>query len=147
MGWTARAGAAAQSGPNGAAGEGELRAFGSEIGLAFQLLDDVLDVTGPAERTGKARGTDLLDGTVTLPLIVAMQRDPLLAEVELRGLDEAEAERICDRIAATGALEEVRSRALEMVAAAKQRLSAAAFDAEQRSLLEMVADGIVDRYG
>ena len=147
MGWTARAGAAAQSGPNGAAGEGEMRAFGSEIGLAFQLLDDVLDVTGPAERTGKARGTDLLDGTVTLPLIVAMQRDPVLAEVELRGLDEAEAERICDRIAATGALEEVRSRALEMVAAAKHGLSAAAFDAEQRSLLEMVADGLVDRYG
>jgi geranylgeranyl pyrophosphate synthase len=147
MGWTARAGAAAQSGPNGAAGEGELRAFGSEIGLAFQLLDDVLDVTGPAQRTGKARGTDLLDGTVTLPLILAMQRDPVLAEVELRGLDEAEAERICDRIAATGALEEVRSRALEMVAVAKQELSAAAFDAEQRSLLEMVADGIVDRYG
>jgi geranylgeranyl pyrophosphate synthase len=146
MGWTARAGAAAQS-PNGSGGEGELRAFGSEIGLAFQLLDDVLDVSGPAERTGKARGTDLLDGTVTLPLIVAMQRDPVLAEVELRGLDEAEAERICDRIAATGALEEVRSRALEMVAAAKQELSAAAFDAEQRSLLEMVADGIVDRYG
>ncbi len=147
MGWTARAGAAAQSGPNGAAGEGELRAFGLEIGLAFQLLDDVLDVTGPAERTGKARGTDLLDGTVTLPLIIAMQRDPVLAEVELRGLDEAEAERICDRIAATGALEEVRSRALEMVAAAKHELSAAAFDAEQRSLLEMVAGGIVDRYG
>jgi len=147
MGWTARAGAAAQSGPNGAAGEGEMRAFGSEIGLAFQLLDDVLDVTGPAERTGKARGTDLLDGTVTLPLIVAMQRDPVLAEVELRGLDEAEAERICDRVAATGALEEVRSRALEMVAAAKQSLSGPAFDAEQSSLLEIVADGIVDRYG
>jgi geranylgeranyl pyrophosphate synthase len=146
MGWTARAGAAAHSGPNGA-GEGDLRAFGSEIGLAFQLLDDVLDVTGPAERTGKARGTDLLDGTVTLPLIVAMQRDPVLAEVELRGVDEAEAERICDRIAATGALEEVRSQALEMVAAAKNRLSGAAFDEEQRNLLEMVADGIVDRYG
>jgi geranylgeranyl pyrophosphate synthase len=147
MGWTARAGAAAQSGPNGAAGEGELRAFGSEIGLAFQLLDDVLDVSGPADRTGKARGTDLLDGTVTLPLIVAMQRDPVLAEVELRGLEEPEAERICDRIAATGALEEVRSQALEMVAAAKRSLSGPAFDAEQRSLLEMVADGIVDRYG
>jgi geranylgeranyl pyrophosphate synthase len=147
MGWTARAGAAAQSAPNGAAGEGDLRAFGSEIGLAFQLLDDVLDVSGPAERTGKARGTDLLDGTVTLPLIVAMQRDPVLAEVELRGLDEAEAERICDRIAATGALEEVRSRALEMAAVAKQSLSGPAFDEEQSSLLEIVADGIVDRYG
>ena len=147
MGWTARTGAAVRSGPNGAAGEGELRAFGSEIGLAFQLLDDVLDVSGPAERTGKARGTDLLDGTVTLPLIVAMQRDPALTDVELRGVDEAEAERICDRIAATGALDEVRSRALEMVAAAKRSLSGPSFDEEQSSLLEMVADGIVDRYG
>ncbi len=35
------------------------------IGLAFQLLDDVLDVSGPPERTGKPRGADLLDGTVT----------------------------------------------------------------------------------
>jgi hypothetical protein len=43
--------------------------FGRRIGLAFQMLDDVLDVSGPAERTGKHRGTDLLDGTVTLPLI------------------------------------------------------------------------------
>ena len=53
-----------------------LHAFGREIGLAFQLLDDVLDVAGPPERTGKARGTDLLDGTVTLPLILARERDP-----------------------------------------------------------------------
>ena len=53
-----------------------LAAFGREIGLAFQLLDDVLDVTGPPERTGKARGTDLLDGTVTLPLILARRLDP-----------------------------------------------------------------------
>ncbi len=50
--------------------------FGSSIGLAFQLLDDVLDVSGPPERTGKARGTDLLDGTVTLPLILAAEREP-----------------------------------------------------------------------
>ena len=59
-----------------------LEVFGREIGLAFQLLDDVLDVTGPPERTGKARGTDLLDGTVTLPLILARERDQRLAELE-----------------------------------------------------------------
>jgi geranylgeranyl pyrophosphate synthase len=143
MGWSARAG----SGPNGAGGEDELRAFGSEIGLAFQLLDDVLDVTGPPERTGKARGTDLLDGTVTLPLIAAMRLDPALGAVELRDLEPDEAAQICDRIAASGALDEVRAQAMEMVAAAKRTLSGAAFDEEQRSLLEMVADGIVDRYG
>ncbi len=120
--------------------------FGAEIGLAFQLLDDVLDVSGPPERTGKARGTDLLDGTVTLPLIVAASADPSLGSADLRELDPAAAEALCDRIAATGALNRVRSRAVAMVAAAKQRLDAAAFDSEQRQLLGLVADGVVQRY-
>ncbi len=123
-----------------------LGAFGADIGLAFQLLDDVLDVSGPPERTGKARGTDLLDGTVTLPLIVAAESDPSLREVELRQLDAASAELLCDRIAATGALDQVRSRALSMVTAAKQKLNEAQFDAEQKHLLELVADGVVQRY-
>jgi len=123
-----------------------LGAFGAEIGLAFQLLDDVLDVSGPAERTGKARGTDLLDGTVTLPLILAAAVDPSIRSTDLRALDPAGAEALCDRIAATGALDQVRSRALAMVAAAKARLDAAAFDPEQRQLLELVAGGVVQRY-
>ncbi len=125
---------------------GALGAFGAQIGLAFQLLDDVLDVSGPPERTGKARGTDLLDGTVTLPLIAAAATDPEIAEVDLRSLDASSAERLCERIAATGALEEVRSRALAMVAAAKEELASAAFDPEQRHLLGLVADGVVQRY-
>jgi geranylgeranyl pyrophosphate synthase len=123
-----------------------LRAFGSEVGLAFQLLDDVLDVTGPPERTGKARGTDLLDGTVTLPLIEAAASDPGIGAVDLHALDAAGAEALCDRIAATGALERVRARALEMVAAGKRELEAAAFEPEQRQLLGLVADGVVQRY-
>ena len=53
--------------------------FGEQIGMAFQILDDVLDVTGPPERTGKPRGTDVLDGTVTLPMILARASDPDLA--------------------------------------------------------------------
>ncbi len=123
-----------------------LGAFGAEVGLAFQLLDDVLDVSGPAERTGKARGTDLLDGTVTLPLIVAVAEDPSIGSADLRALDPAAAEALCDRIAASGALDQVRSRALAMVDAAKARLDAAAFDPEQRQLLGLVADGVVQRY-
>ncbi|MFP5388263.1 MAG: polyprenyl synthetase family protein [Thermoleophilia bacterium] len=123
-----------------------LGAFGVQVGLAFQLLDDVLDVAGPPERTGKARGTDLLDGTVTLPLIAAAEADPAIREADLRALDAAAAERLCDRIAATGALDRVRSRALDMVAAAKAQLNADAYDAEQRQLLGLVADGVVQRY-
>lgn len=123
-----------------------LREFGAEIGLAFQLLDDVLDVSGPPERTGKARGTDLLDGTVTLPLIEAAAGDPGIREVDLRALDARGAEALCDRIAATGALDTVRARALEMVAAAKRALDRAKFEPEQRQLLALVADGVVQRY-
>ena len=123
-----------------------LGAFGAEIGLAFQLLDDVLDVSGPPERTGKARGTDLLDGTVTLPLIAAAEADPAIRQLDLRQLDPVAAEALCDRIAASGALDQVRNRALEMVAAAKARLRSASFDPEQRQLLDLVADGVVQRY-
>jgi geranylgeranyl pyrophosphate synthase len=120
--------------------------FGAEVGLAFQLLDDVLDVAGPPERTGKARGTDLLDGTITLPLIEAAAADPDIREVDLHSLDPAGAAALCDRIAATGALDRVRARALEIVAAAKRRLGGPSFAPEQRQLLGLVADGVVQRY-
>jgi geranylgeranyl pyrophosphate synthase len=126
--------------------EAALREFGAGIGLAFQLLDDVLDVSGPPERTGKARGTDLLDGTVTLPLIEAAKSDPGIREADLHGLDAASAEILCDRIEATGALERVRARALQLVGEAKQALERSAFDPEQRQLLSLVADGVVQRY-
>jgi geranylgeranyl pyrophosphate synthase len=120
--------------------------FGDRIGLAFQLLDDVLDVSGPAERTGKHRGTDLLDGTVTLPLILARERDPGLAALKLRGVRTPEqAETVCDRIAATGALATAREAALSMVGEAKARLPALP-EASQQAALELVADGVVDRY-
>jgi geranylgeranyl pyrophosphate synthase len=119
--------------------------FGRRIGLAFQLLDDVLDVSGPAERTGKHRGTDLLDGTVTLPLIVARERDPELAALDLHGVrTPQEAEAVCDAIAATGALEVARGDALAMVADAKADLPE--LPPAQRGALELVADGVVDRY-
>jgi geranylgeranyl pyrophosphate synthase len=119
--------------------------FGESIGLAFQLLDDILDVTGPPERTGKPRGADLLDGTVTLPLIVARERDVQLAALDLRSLCTPEqAAEVCDRIAATGALDVARERALAVVARAKQMLPL--LPEEQRVALELVADGVVERY-
>jgi geranylgeranyl pyrophosphate synthase len=131
---------------SGAPGTEELADFGREIGLAFQLLDDVLDVTGPPERTGKARGTDLLDGTVTLPLILARELDTTLESVELRDLDPAGAEEICDRIAATDALDEVRGRANQGIRRAKRIIAAEDFSDDERQLFGMIADGVVERY-
>jgi geranylgeranyl pyrophosphate synthase len=122
-----------------------LGAFGEAIGLAFQILDDVLDVSGPPERTGKPQGADLLDGTVTLPLIIARERDSGLAAIDLRGIDTpARAVEACERIAATGALAVSKARALQLVAAAKAELPA--LERRQRAALELVADGVVERY-
>lgn len=123
----------------------ELGLFGEQIGLAFQLLDDVLDVTGPPERTGKPRGADLLDGTVTLPMILARERQPGLAELDLHQVRTPErAAQVCERIVLSGALADARSRALDLVAAAKDSLPA--LTERQRWSLELVADGVVDRY-
>ena len=123
----------------------ELAAFGRRIGLAFQLLDDVLDVSGPAERTGKHRGTDLLDGTVTLPLILARERDAELAAARPAGGAHAGGGRGAVRRASRRPARcEARARALAIVAEAKSGLPA--LPAAQRAALELVADGVVERY-
>jgi geranylgeranyl pyrophosphate synthase len=121
-----------------------LGAFGDRIGLAFQLFDDVLDLSGPPDQTGKSRGTDLLDGTVTLPVIYAREADPSLRNE--RPANTTEADALCDRIAATGALERARARALEFVAEAKGMLSMIQLSDSQRRALMLVADGVVERY-
>jgi len=127
---------------------GALAGFGRRLGLAFQILDDVLDVSGPAERTGKHRGTDLLDGTVTLPLIVARGRDGQLERMDLRAAvtEPAEAEAVCEMIAATGALEEARAEALRHVAEARAGLMDLELPAGRRRALDLVADSVVARY-
>ena len=124
---------------------GPLGHFGERVGLAFQLLDDVLDVAGPPERTGKPRGADLLDGTVTLPLILARGRDPGLRSLE-RPLHAEGAASICDRIAATGALGEAREQALGYVGEAKESLDELDLPAPRRQALDQVADAVVERY-
>jgi geranylgeranyl pyrophosphate synthase len=125
-----------------------LGGFGERVGLAFQMLDDVLDVSGPTERIGKPRGADLLDGTVTLPLILARRIDAELRELDLRAtvINPARAAAVCDRIRATGALDEARRRALTHVAEAKDSLADLDIPDDRRRALDLVAAGVVERY-
>jgi len=118
--------------------------FGERIGVAFQMFDDVLDVAGPTERTGKPRGADLLDGTVTLPLILARELDPQLRGLQVGDRDAAAA--LCDRIASTGALAEARRRALTHVAEAKALLAGIGVPNTLRISLDLVAESVVERY-
>jgi geranylgeranyl pyrophosphate synthase len=78
-------------------------------------------------------------------LILARDRDRSLAGLELRDVrTAAEAAQLCDRITATGALEASRDRALGLVAAAKASLPR--LRGRQLEALELVADGVVERY-
>ena len=67
-------------------------------------------------------------------------------KLNLRGLDAEGAETVCDRIAATGVLDQVRAGARMRVELAKRALAGSSLDSAQRQLLELVADGVVERY-
>jgi len=82
-----------------------LTRFGHHLGMVFQLVDDVLDLTGSAAQLGKPVGHDLYQGVYTLPVIVAVQRSE-----ELRGLlggpvEADDVERIRGLVAAAGGLD------------------------------------------
>ena len=84
------------------AGIEALERFGEQLGIAFQLADDLLDCDGDPESTGKALGVDLLDGTVTLPLLLAAQRDEHVAAALLdRERAAADVVGVLARVAAT----------------------------------------------
>ncbi|MDX6593937.1 MAG: hypothetical protein QOJ13_3133 [Gaiellales bacterium] len=94
------------------AADGErLARFAESLGLAFQIADDVLDCDGDPETTGKPLGTDLLDGTVSLPLILAAQRDAGVHAVIARGARPDDVLPTLARVVASGALADAKSEA------------------------------------
>ncbi len=111
--------------------------FGRLLGIAFQIVDDVLDCTGETFETGKVAGTDLRDGTPTLPLLLAARED----DVVRRALAGGSLEGALVRVAASGALERSRRMALEYAGRARGSLNGAARPRE----LEALADAVVDR--
>lgn len=123
-----------------------LARFGTKLGLAFQLTDDVLDYTAPTEQTGKTRGADLLDGTVTLPLIIACELDPSLREIDLREIKTADqAVELADRVIATGAADQVMEFARVTMIETKAVLDDAPLSAQERERLCLIAEQAVAR--
>jgi geranylgeranyl pyrophosphate synthase len=96
--------------------------FGTALGLAFQIADDVLDCDGDPDTTGKALGTDLLDGTVTLPLLLAARRDPDVEGVLRCGAAPADVLPTLARVARSGAVADARREAERHAAAALSAL-------------------------
>ena len=124
----------------------QLEDFGRLLGLAFQIFDDILDFTGDESRTGKKVGTDARDGTVTLPLVYALQASPELAPlVSLRDKSADQVAEVVAEVCFTGALVRARESALAYIAAARERLVACRADVE-KDLLGELAGQVVDRY-
>jgi geranylgeranyl pyrophosphate synthase len=115
-------------------GNGE---YGRMLGIAFQIADDVLDCTGETIETGKVPGTDLRDGTPTLPLLLAAQEDPVVREALAGGPREG----VLVRVAASGALDRSRELALHYASEARSCLDGA----PRREELEALTRAVVER--
>jgi geranylgeranyl pyrophosphate synthase len=114
-------------------GSGE---YGLALGVAFQIADDVLDCSGVTIETGKIAGTDLRDGTPTLPLLLAAQED----EVVRAALAGGPVEGALVRVAATGALERSTSVALDYARQARACLNGELHREELESLTHAVVN-------
>ena len=91
------------------------------------MLDDILDLTGDESVTGKRRGADLRDGTVTLPLVLAIAARPDIGPRLVTCRDnETCLEGVLDDVLATGSIERARAMALEFVNEARSGLAACA---------------------
>jgi heptaprenyl diphosphate synthase len=125
-----------------------LTEYGERIGVAFQLRDDLLDVSTEPSVTGKAPGTDLLAGVRTLPVLYLLRRGgPEAAELtrflegerDQRGLD-----RVLGLVRASPAFEEARRAAQAEAVRAKEAL-AGLDPSHARQALDEVADRVLDR--
>jgi len=113
--------------------------YGRLLGISFQIVDDILDCAGDSVETGKIPGTDLRDGTPTLPLLLAARDD----EVVRAAIAGGPLEGVLVRVAATGALQRANDVALGFARRAIESLDGV----PRRAELEALARAVVDRSG
>jgi octaprenyl-diphosphate synthase len=126
-----------------------LRDYGMNLGIAFQLIDDLLDFTSTEDVLGKAAGADLLEGKVSLPLIFLLQREPELRADVQTVISEARYEsvtraRLLAALERTGALQLAFDRAIEYATAAQTALEGLP-DSPHAQVLTSIPAYIVER--
>ncbi|MDX6567042.1 MAG: hypothetical protein QOE10_2704, partial [Gaiellales bacterium] len=121
----------------GSGGDPRLGEYGADLGIAFQIADDILDCAGQTQETGKIPGTDLREGTPTMPLLLAAAQDEVVRAALAGGpLDGA-----LVRVASTDAIARSREAALDYAARARSFLDAHS----HREELEALTYAVVDR--
>lgn len=129
-----------------------VRDAGTALGLAFQLVDDVLDLEGNTEELGKDLFADIAQGKLTWPIIVACERNPqlaiqlaeLYAHSQAGTLDDAGTRQFVSELQATGAIEATRLFAREQQAIAEHHLATLP-DSDSRRALGFIVQAAVER--
>jgi octaprenyl-diphosphate synthase len=126
-----------------------LRAYGFNLGIAFQLVDDLLDLSGDAARLGKPVGSDLREGKMTLPMIYLLRRHPEAVElvrsvVRERQLTPERWREISRLLTECGAIEYAERKAGEYADLARQQLHAFPPTPEREALMAL-PDYVVSR--
>lgn len=125
-----------------------MKVFGYEVGMAFQIVDDILDFTGEQSAVGKPIGSDLLNGLVTLPAIYFAETHPdnedVLSLPAGGWKDTERVQRLVDSIRQSKAIQQAMEEARQAVSRALKSLSDAPVCPE-REALENLAKFIVDR--
>jgi geranylgeranyl pyrophosphate synthase len=120
-----------------------MRAYGESLGLAFQVVDDILDFTATEQELGKPVGSDLRQGTITLPVI--LMRDQQLADGRLRGAFESEdVDLQVKLVQESGAIQAAYAEAEALVSRALDSLAVIPRGVE-RDALEALASYVVRR--
>jgi octaprenyl-diphosphate synthase len=126
-----------------------LKNYGKNLGIAFQLADDVLDFTADKEILGKASGADLLEGKLTLPLILLVKEDPSITpELEVIMSDgkynNNSRTRLLERLDSFGFLKQTRERAYQYAEKARKNLELLP-ETEYRLALEQIPSFMIER--
>jgi heptaprenyl diphosphate synthase len=117
-----------------------LNEFGEHLGLAFQMVDDLIDLVGDPDVTGKIPGTDLREGVFTLAVLVACERDPGLVDRLTAG--ERDLGSVLPTLRSTGSLEAASGAAESAVIRAKGALEALP-PGDWRDALAGIADAVL----
>lgn len=120
--------------------------IGLKLGIAYQMLDDILDYTGDEHRTHKPVLTDLRDGVYSLPLIYALQVDPTLArQLPMPGqtITEAELLAIRDQVVALGGVTKAQQLATDYTQQALGLINQLPAGATQQTLRRLVTQLLI----
>ncbi|WP_406274511.1 polyprenyl synthetase family protein [Nocardia sp. NBC_00881] len=125
--------------------EEALAQFGRHFGLAYQLRDDILDLTSTAEEMGKPVNADLPEGIYTLPVIRTAARDQGLARLLGRAMTGEETTRARELVIASGAVDEAQAVADDFMDQADSQLAALAAAPRSRDAMTAYARSVLDR--